>query len=130
MTTDNKKIVKDLIDACMNKDFDSVRRLTHKDYTLKDPMMTANGVDELIAMMENCPSDGKIENLEIYADGNTVISTFDGTNSEPPTRMRMCSIIQVENGKVKSEEMFYDSAKIPQDMKEQMKNTAPGKKAA
>jgi ketosteroid isomerase-like protein len=127
--TGNTAIVKRLFDACMAKDFDTVRELVDSGYTLKDPMMEVHGVDELVKMIESCPSDGKIENLKIYADGDTVISTFDGTGPDPKASMRMCSIVKIENGKIKSEEMFYDTAKIPPEMKEQMKAGAP-KKAA
>ncbi len=124
---DNAQVVRQLMDACMNKDFDTVRKLVHPQYTLKDPMMQLNGPEELIAMMRNCPGDGKMEDLTVIADGDRVASTFT-TTMPGGAPMRMCSVVRLENGKVRSEEMFYDSAKIPQEMKDAANQG--GKKAA
>lgn len=118
---ENVKIVKKLYDACMAKDFDTIKMLVHENYTLKDPLMQANGVDELIEMIKQCPSDGTIENLSFIAQNDKVVGVFDALQKNPPSRMRMCSIVTLENKKIRSEEMFYDTAQIPKDMLNQMK---------
>jgi ketosteroid isomerase-like protein len=126
----NVEIVKRLYDACMNKDFDTVKTLLHPKYTLKDPMMELNSPQELLDMMKDCPG-GRMENVSFISEGNKVVGVFDAIATEPvPSRMRMCSIITIEDGKARSEETFYDTAKIPQAVKDMMQKNMPGKKKA
>ncbi|MCF8496251.1 MAG: nuclear transport factor 2 family protein [Alphaproteobacteria bacterium] len=126
----NVEIVKRLYDACMNKDFDTAKALLHSNYTLKDPMMEINSAQELLDMLKDCPS-GRMENVDFISEGNKVVGVFDAIAMEPvPSRMRMCSIITIEDGKVRAEEMFYDTAKIPQEVKDLMQKNMPGKKKA
>jgi ketosteroid isomerase-like protein len=115
---ENSEIVKKMFDACNKKDFETVRALVHDDYTLKDPMMELHSADEMIEMMKSMPP-GMAENITMIAEGDKVVSLFDGTMEAQP-KMRMCSVITMEGGKVKSEEMFYDTAKVPQEMKDMM----------
>jgi ketosteroid isomerase-like protein len=130
MTDKNIEIVKSLFDACAKKDFDTVRLLVHPDYTLKDPMMEIRGVEGLIKMMETCPA-GRVENADFMASDDKVVSVFDAVTTEPVnSRLRMCSIITMENGRARAEEMLYDTAKVPKEIKELMEKSAPGKKKA
>src|SRR5688572_9832073 len=115
--TKNTEVIKRLFDACNKLDFETARTLVHDDYSLKDPMMELHGGDELIAMMKSCP--GRAENITFISEGDKVVSLFDGVMEGQP-RMRMCSVTTIEDGKVKSEEMFYDTAKVPQEMKDMM----------
>jgi hypothetical protein len=115
----NSEIVKKLFDACNKKDFETARSLLKDDYSLKDPLMELHSADEMIEMMKNCPGGGMAENLSMIAEDDKVVTLFDGTmQGQPP--VRMCSVITVESGKVKSEEMFYDTARMPQEMKDMM----------
>ncbi len=126
----NAEIVKKLYDACMNKDFNTVKSLLHPNYRLKDPMMELNSAQELIDMLKLCPA-GRMENVDFVAEGDKVVGTFDAITTEPvSSRMRMCSVITMEGGKVRSEEMFYDTAKIPQELIELMQKTMPDKTKA
>ena len=124
----NSEIVKKLFDACSKKDFETVRSLTHPGYSLKDPLMELHGADELIEMLKSCPG-GSVENLTLITEGDKVVSVFDGLTEGQP-KMRMCSVITLADGKVKSEEMFYDTAKIPQDMKNMMLQAKAGQGAS
>lgn len=112
----NVEIVKKLFDACSRKDFVSVRSLVHPNYALKDPMMELHSADELIEMLQTCPS-GAAENMIFIADGNKVVTLFDAAMDDGQ-KIRMCSIMTVEDGKVTSEEMLYDTAQIPQEIKD------------
>lgn len=116
--TENVNLVKKLFDACNKKEYERIRELVHPDYHLRDPMMTLNSADELIEMIKNCPSGGA-ENPEFVSDGDKVVTVFDGVMEGQP-KMRMCSVIKVAGGKVREEEMFYDTSKIPQEMKDMM----------
>lgn len=127
----NVEIVKKLYDACMNKDFETAKSLMHPNYTLKDPMMELNSAEEAIAMMKDCPSSWRLENVSFISEGNKVVGTFDSVSTEPvQSRMRMCSICTIEGGKVRSEEMFYDTAKVPQEFIDMMKKGMSKQKAA
>lgn len=124
-TKSNVAIVKKLYDASVRRDYDMMRSLLHTDYTLKDPMMTLRSADELIEMMKKCPA-GRIENLSFVAEDDKVVGVFDGVTEEPaPSRLRMCSVITLENGKVRSEEMFYDTAQIPPEIASLMEGSIP-----
>ncbi|MEZ0226871.1 MAG: nuclear transport factor 2 family protein [Alphaproteobacteria bacterium] len=116
----NSELVKKLFDACNQKDFETARGLLHDDYSLKDPLMELHSADEMIEMMKNCPGGGMAENLTMIAEDDKVVTLFDGTMQDKTQKMRMCSVVTVEGGKVKSEEMFYDTAKMPQEMKDMM----------
>lgn len=131
-TNDNVEIVKKLFKACESKDFTTVKSLIQADYSLKDPMMELHSADEMIAMMKDCPSDMKVKNLEVMAVGDDkVVSTFESTMSESGAEpLRMCSIVTLKSGKIAKEEMFYDTAKIPQKFKDMMKNSSAGTKKA
>lgn len=113
---ENTETVKKIFEACKAKDIDVLKELVDKDYTLADPMMPVHGIDEFIAMIKACPSGG-FENLEMVAEGDKVVSIFDGTMPGQPS-MRMVSIATVKDGKLISEEMVYDTAKVPQEMKD------------
>ncbi len=129
--TDNTKIVRQMFDACMNKDFETARKLFHPQYTLKDPMMTLNGPDEVIEMMKNCPGGNRIENITMIAEGNRVVTIFDNIGTKPENyNVWMCDIATIEGGKIRSEEMFYDTAAFPKSMIEGMKKTMPQKNKA
>jgi ketosteroid isomerase-like protein len=124
----NTEIVKKLYDACKQKDFETARKLLHPNYSLKDPVMQVNNADEFIEMMQACPG-GDFEDLKFVAEGDKVVGIFTGIMNEPvPSRLRMCSVATVENGKVRSEEMFYDTAQLPDEMLDMMKKSIPGKK--
>ncbi len=127
----NVEIVKELYDACMSKDFEKAKTLLHPKYTLKDPMMEIKSAQEFIEMMKNCPMACHLENVNFISEGNKVVGTFDSVATEPvSSRMRMCSIITIEGDKVLSEEMFYDTAKIPKEVMDSMKKSMPVKQKA
>lgn len=126
----NTEIVKKLYDACLKKDYDTIKAVVDPNYHLKDPMMELDGVNNLIEMIKGCP-DGKMENIVFVAEGDKVVGLFDGMPGDPKfPPMRMCSVITMKNGKVIAEEMFYDTAKIPADAIEDMKNKHGNKKVA
>lgn len=116
----NTQIAKEIFEACMNKDVAKMRTLFDPNYKLQDPMMKISNLDDMIAMVENCPGDGKMEDLEMISQDDKVVATF--TNKFSGNTMRMCSVMTFKNGKLAAEEMFYDTSKIPQDMKDQMAN--------
>lgn len=121
---ENIEIAEKVFEACQKKDFDALKELVDENYTLKDPMMELHGVDELIEMIKACPGGGGFENMTRIADGETVMNLFDGTmpGQQP---MRMLSVMTIKDGKLIAEEMLYDTAKVPQEMKDAMMKSKP-----
>ncbi len=114
----NIEIVERLNKAVELKDWDVVNELLHQHYKLKDPMMEFNNREEFMAFMKDCPFSCFLENITFVEDGDKVVQTFDAVMTDPIAyTMRMCDILTIEDGKVKSEEMFYDTAKIPEEVK-------------
>jgi ketosteroid isomerase-like protein len=68
--------------------------------------------------MKDCPFDVSIHNVQMLEDGNKVVQTLDCVMTAPiPFRFRMCDILTIEDGKVRSEETFYDTAQFPPEVK-------------
>jgi len=117
--TKNLSVVKRLFDACNWKEYERIRELVHVDYKLRDPLITLRGPDALIDMIKACPG-GWAENPVFIAEGDKVVTLFDCVMKGRPT-LRMCSVMTVVDGKVREEEMFYDTAKTAREMKDAMK---------
>jgi ketosteroid isomerase-like protein len=129
--TPNIDIVKRLNQACLSKDFDTVKSLLHPNYSLKDPMMSFNSPDEFIAFMKECPFECKMENVSFIAEGDKVVQMLDAVMTAPIAfRFRMCDVLTLENGKVRSEEVFYDPTQIPEEAKTLNQKTAKKQAAA
>jgi hypothetical protein len=76
-------------------------------------------------MLSHCPVKATNENVQFYVAGDHVIHTFDWVIHEPvQSTIRMCSVITLKDEKVFAEELFYDSARFPQEVLEAMKATA------
>lgn len=115
----NVEIAKRLNQACEAKDFETVKSLLHEKYSLQDPQMQINSRDEFIEAMQNCPFECSLQDVKYIEQGDTVVQLFDMNATAPISyRMRMCSVLKFENGKVRSEEMFYDTAQIPKEAKQ------------
>jgi ketosteroid isomerase-like protein len=129
--TSNIETVKRLNNACQNRDFETVKSLLHPGYTLKSPDMQASSPEEFIKFMEECPAECTLENLTFIEDGDQVVQIFDMVSAEPVSyRVRMCDVLKLQNGKVRSEEMFYDTAAFPPEAKEMMEKAAKKKQKA
>lgn len=128
---DNIEIVKRMNKACETKDFKAVEALLHPKYTLKDPMMECKSPQEFLQFMKDCPATCHLENVSFVAEGNKVVETLDAVMTAPvPFRFRMCDILTIEDGKIRSEEVFYDTAKIPEEAKEMGQSAMNARKKA
>lgn len=124
----NIDLVKRMNKAAETKDFETVKSLLHPQYTLKDPMIEFNSPQEFLEAMKDCPFTCSFENINFVAEGNKVVQTLDVVTTAPVSyRSRMCCIITIEDGKIRSEEMFYDTAQIPKEAMEIAKKSMKGK---
>ncbi len=119
------EIVKKLIKAFEIKDQATFASLLHPRYTFKGAMMQMNNPKEAVEFMAQCPFKAKHQNAQFHEAGDTVIQIFDWVVEEPfKGTIHMCSVITLKDGKVFSEELFYDSAKFPKEVLEGMKANA------
>lgn len=119
MDNNNIDIVKRMNNAAQSKDFETVKSLLHPKYTLKDPMINFNSAQEFLEGMKDCPFTCSLENVDFITEGNKVVQTLDMVVTSPVSyRSRVCSVMTIEDGKIRSEEMFYDTAQIPKEAKE------------
>lgn len=115
----NSDIVKRMNAACLAKDYDTIATMLDSKYTFKDPSMSFDNPKDFIEFMKNCPFDGGFENVEMIEQGDKVVQTLDCVMTKPVAfRFRMCDILTFKNGKVISEEAFFDSAQFPEEAKQ------------
>ena len=119
------EIVKKLNKAFETKDKVAFRSILHPKYTFRGSLMAMNSPEEAVEFLGNCPFKAKSENIQFHVAGDTVVQTFDWVVKEPfQGTIRMCDVITLKDGKVFSEELFYDSAKFPKEILESMKANA------
>ncbi len=107
-------IVHEYYRAFEEKDFEKMRSLLADQYTFKGPMMQCNSADECIEQMKECSFEARHEVVRTITDGKQVVLIFDWTCSKPfQGTFRMCEYLQVENGRIFSAELFFDTAKFP-----------------
>ncbi len=117
--TANVELVKRLNKAAESRDIEAVRSLLHPNYSLKDPMMELNSAEEFLQFMKDCPFTCHLENVKFLEDGDKVVQTLDAVMDAPVAfRFRMCDIVSIEDGRVRSEEVFYDTARMPKEAKD------------
>ena len=117
--------VKKLNLAFETKDQATFASLLHPRYTFRGSLMQMNSPKEAVEFLAQCPFKAKSHNVRFYEAGDTVIQTFDWDVQEPfKGTIRMCDVITLKDGKIISEELFYDSAKFPKEILEGLKANA------
>ena len=119
------EIVKKLNQAFETKDQATFASLLHPSYKFRGSLMQMNSPKEAVEFLAHCPFKSKSQNVRFYEAGDTVIQTFDWVVEEPfKGTIRMCDVIILKDGKIISEELFYDSAKFPKEILEGLKANA------
>ncbi len=115
------EIVKKMNSIIESKDMNAYREILHPNYTFKGPMMTMNSRDEAVEFMSSCPFKFRHENCIFVSEGNTVVHMFDWVVEAPMQgRFRMAESVVIEGDKIRSVEMFFDTAIFPKEMMEEM----------
>lgn len=113
------EVVKRVSEAWEKKDTKTYRSLLHNDYKFQGPMMEMCSADEAEAFAQNCPFSCSSENATYVAEGNKVVKIFDWIVTSPVKfQLRMVEFSVVEDGKIRSVELFYDTAKFPKEAME------------
>lgn len=117
----NIEIVNKLDKAFREKDEATYADLLHPEYTFEGPMMRLNSKEEAVTFMKTCPFSFHNENSQYIVEGGKVIRLFDWVVTAPfEGRFRMAEYLFIENGKVRSTELFYDTAPFPKEAMQQM----------
>ena len=124
MTT-KEDIVRELSTAWFAKNKEPFRKYLHESFQYKDPLFEVNGKENSIASMDDCPFEGKVENVELVAQGDRVVNIFDWVVTAPFQATIPCvEILTFEGDKVKSSRSYYDTALYPAEFVEEMKQQA------
>jgi len=119
--TNTKEIVMKMDQAWNAKDESTLRTLLHEDYHFKGPMMEINGPDESVAMMNEFPFESHNENDELIVEGSKAVHIFDWVVSSPfQATIPVTEVLEVEDNKVKTARLFFDTAQVPAEVKAQM----------
>ncbi len=102
-------------EAFGSKDFDKLRSLLADDFTFKGPLMSFDAPDAFVTAIREMPFEGNPEDSRFIVDGNSVAHAFVWMISAPAkAEIPMCEVLEVEGGKVRSSELFYDSKLLPE----------------
>ena len=115
MTTP-KEIAQKYATAFLGGEKETARALLHDDYTFVGPMMQLNSADEAMGLLENFPFVASEENVTIVTEGNLVVKKFDWKVTAPfEALIPMTEWFDIQDGKIKSCQLFYDSALFPKE---------------
>jgi len=112
--TPTMKTVGAFYEAFGAKDWKKLRSLITDDFTFRGALSTFNGPAEFIAGMSQMPFEGVPEGSRFMVDGNRVAHAFTWKLTAPTkAEIPMCEVLEVEGGKVRSSELFFDSKLFP-----------------
>lgn len=115
--TDVKELAKQAHDAWDAKNEAALRALLHDDYHFKGPMQELKGPDACINCMMNFPFEGKNENVQVISEGNKVVVASDWVVTAPFSQtIPMVMVMEFKDGKLKNENLFFDTALMPAAM--------------
>jgi len=108
------KTVNSFYEAFGTKDWKKFRTLLTDNFTFRGALATFNGPEEFIAGMRQMPFEGAPEGSRFIVDGNRVAHAFVWKMTAPTRAdIPMCEVLEVEGGKIRSSELFYDSKLFP-----------------
>lgn len=114
-------LVKKAYKAWESKDIETLRTVLHTDYKAKMPGgMEIVGIDGAQKCLEQCPFDSHSENETYVTEGDQVVRIWDMVTKSPQAfRLRMAELTVVKDGKIISNEAFFDSNGFPKEVQEQ-----------
>lgn len=95
-------------------DLAKVRALMTDDFRFEGPIMTANSPEELFDGMKTFQCEFKNHLKHMAETRNTVATLFDCVFSKPfQATIRMSEWLTIEEGKIRSAVLVYDTSKMP-----------------
>lgn len=124
MTT-KQDIAKELVEAWVTKNIEVIRKHLHADFHMKGPMMEINSMEECVASMDGCPFESTCQNSEMIEQGDNVVHVFDWVVTAPfQATIPTVEVMGFVGEKVKTSRLYYDTAILPAEFIEQMKQQA------
>ena len=106
--------VSNFYEAFGTQNWTKLRSLITDNFSFRGSMASFDNPDDFISAMSQLPFEGHPENSKFTADGSRVAHSFVWKMTSPTiTDIHMCEVFEVEGDKVRSSELYYDSAAMP-----------------
>ena len=106
--------VRKYYEAFDKHDFQGARALLHDKFRFTGPMMQTNSPEEFFEKMQGFNCEFKNRMLHLVESGNTVGALLDCSFTKPfSATIRMSEWFAVENGKILSSDVIYDTRQMP-----------------
>lgn len=115
-------VVKQYFEAFGRKDIPSMSRLMHEDYHFTGPAIEVQGRAQMEQVMKEFPFVAVDEGVELIGNGNVVVRRLNWHVKQPfEAVIPMCEWLIVEDGKIRSSHLYYDTGRFPEEFMKQMK---------
>jgi len=109
MTRDPKTIAVSYIEACGRGDFDAVAPLLAPDVRFRGPARVIEGAAPYVAVLRQLGTIWAGSTVrKVFADGADVCVVYDFVSDTPAGAVPAVEWVRVEEGKIRSIELFYD----------------------
>lgn len=97
-----------------SKNLKRLREVLASDFTFTGPLMAFDNPDAFVAAMGTMPFEATVEGSKFIADGERVAHAFLWKMTSPAKAdIPMCEVFEVNGGKIRSSELFYDARLFP-----------------
>lgn len=118
----NIELVQKYNEAFAKQDIETVCSYLHENFTFEGPMMQFSSKKEFAAGMKGCPFECSNQNVRFISDGDNIVQIFDWKVTSPfKGNIPMCEWLVIKDNKIHSSRLFFDTAKFPSEVMEQMK---------
>ncbi len=101
-------------EAFGTKNWKKLRSLLSDDFTFRGSASSFEDPDAFIAGVSDMPFEGTPEGSRFIVDGKRVAHAFVWKMTAPTQAdVPMCEVLEVDGGKIRSSELFYDSKLFP-----------------
>ncbi len=109
MTSDPKSIALGYIDACGQRDHETVARLLAPDLVVYGPARTIHGASEYVAALRRLGAVWvRSEVKKAFADGGDVCVVYDFVSDTPAGAVPCVEWLRIEDGRIRSIHLLYD----------------------
>lgn len=116
----NLDLVKKYNTALEKKDIATLEEVLHPSFVLKTPLLDMTR-PQLLHFTRNWPFQVTQQNHRFIEQGDTLVQIYDWTLVGPfPIQTRMCEVIDIEDLKISSSCLFYDSRVFPEGAQQMM----------
>lgn len=115
-------VVKQYFEAFGRKNIPGMSKLMHEDYHFMGPTMEVQGRAQMEQVMKELPFVADDEDVELTENVNVVVRKLNWHVREPfEAVIPMCEWLVVEEGRIRSSNLYYDTGKFPEEFLKQLK---------